>query len=44
MFLECSTIDPATAKSISAKAKSLNALMVDAPVSGGIKTLIIRFT
>lgn len=36
LFLDCSTIDVATAKSVAADATSKGFAMVDAPVSGGI--------
>jgi 3-hydroxyisobutyrate dehydrogenase len=37
LFIDCSTIDPTTARAVSQFAESEGHLMVDAPVSGGIK-------
>lgn len=36
LFIDSSTIDPALSKDLSAKAKSLGSVFVDAPVSGGV--------
>ncbi|KAL3899338.1 MAG: hypothetical protein SGCHY_002116 [Lobulomycetales sp.] len=44
LFVDCSTIDPATSKSVAAQAKSLGHVMIDAPVSGGTPGAEARVT
>lgn len=42
LLLDCSTIDPLVSKEMAEQASAKGAVYMDAPVSGGMKTVILK--